>query len=733
MRVAIRVVLVLAALVLLGVGLLAIFLPRIAESEAVQARLRDAAREAVGREVRWDSLSVGLLPPRLVAQGPQVAGERPSDPPQLEARNVDFKLALLPLLSRTLVIDSLQIEGVTLRLVRTADGVSLPGVPAGAPAPAKPEASEGEPAPAAAVGLALRELRLLDSRIELEDRTVEPAAHWLLEGVEASARGSSLDDPLQLDVSAALGSGGRIRVSGNATLEGRGDLEAQLDGVGLEPLAPYLEAGPIAGRVTGTLRARGDLADPELLRWDLRVADVAFVQDELALRGALASQGELSGGFERGTGSFSADATDAELRYGEGFSKPAGRRATLSGSLVAKPQAGLAIDNLVVRLDAAEATGRLETGPRMRLELRAPSLDVGALAPLLPALAEFKPAGSASIGSLVLRTEPLALDGQVALDRLRLTPEGGQPISLTGAFDAKGTRIESRDLTARVADETIPLVLTVSGLADRPRYRLRGGTEKANLEALLRAFSGEAGSLSGALTSTIDVEGPLDDDRDFFETVGGESRLDIRDGRMRGVSLLRGSLDRLGAVGAAAQLLGSLKGGQTLQRFYEDTFESITGTFRLGGGKARTDDLQLVYRHYTVDLRGAYGLVDDALDFTGKLTIDRELAVALAPQAAGSAPSTGSADAGATPAPVADVPVERRVIPLAHVGGTLESPRVDISRDTAVAFATALTTGARRTKLEQKIDERLGEGAGKEVLGTLEGILGGGKKQSDPK
>jgi hypothetical protein len=65
-----------------------------------------------------------------------------------------------------------------------------------------------------------------------------------------------------------------------------------------------------------------------------------------------------------------------------------------------------------------------------------------------------------------------------------------------------------------------------------------------------------------------------------------------------------------------------------------------------------------------------------------------------------------------------------KVIPLAHIGGTLSEPRVQLTREAVVAFAAS----PRRTELEQKIDERLGEGSGREVIDALEGLLGGRKR-----
>ena len=148
-----------------------------------------------------------------------------------------------------------------------------------------------------------------------------------------------------------------------------------------------------------------------------------------------------------------------------------------------------------------------------------------------------------------------------------------------------------------------------------------------------------------------------------------ERRIDAGKGFLK--FLLEGTIERLGVLGAFAFALGSAKGGSSLQRFYGDEFESITGTFRVGDGRARSRDLRLLYRHYQVDLDGSLGLVDSSLDFKGLLTIPFEFAM--------------------------------------------------------IAVWVGLST-PRRSELEQKIDERLGEGSGREVIDALEGLLGGRKR-----
>jgi hypothetical protein len=63
------------------------------------------------------------------------------------------------------------------------------------------------------------------------------------------------------------------------------------------------------------------------------------------------------------------------------------------------------------------------------------------------------------------------------------------------------------------------------------------------------------------------------------------------------------------------------------------------------------------------------------------------------------------------------------------VKGTLDEPRVSISPQVALSFAASVYGGGeRREKLERKIEERLGEGSGKQVIDLLDSVLGGGSK-----
>jgi uncharacterized protein involved in outer membrane biogenesis len=97
-----------------------------------------AAKEATGRTLRYERLAFGLLLPRLEAHGVVLEG-RAEDAP-LRAQSLALEVALLPLLARTVLIDTLVLSGAELTLVRTPGGIELPLEP---PPKAKKEPTRG--------------------------------------------------------------------------------------------------------------------------------------------------------------------------------------------------------------------------------------------------------------------------------------------------------------------------------------------------------------------------------------------------------------------------------------------------------------------------------------------------------------------------------------------------------------------------------------------------------------
>lgn len=745
MRLAIRlagILVVLAVVALLGP---AVALTRLVASDGARARIQELAREATGREIRYGELDLGLLPPRLVVSEAEVKGESDGSPPAFEAAEIELAIAIAPLMAWTVVVDSLVVEGATVRLVRTPDGIEIPReaaaaeaskAPGAAPSSSQRRASESgedaatsppqrqspgeEAAPSPSqqqdpergddesergFALEVREITLRDCRLILEDRTVSPPATWELGDVVATASGQSMEDPIGFEIHGDLISGGSVQATGEAEIGGPFRIDFQLEGIALAPATPYLDKGQrVGGAVTGTVTTQRTEQEAERVVVDVLVRDGELAADDLTVRGEMKIRADLEGG----TGSFQLDATDAEVVYGVAFGKLRGTRATATGRIVTGPDGQIGLQDTQVEIKDAEVEVQVERGARTRTTIDAEPFDLAGWGKMIPALAESDLAGEIGIRGLVIATEPLEVRGALDLHDVRLRRGDGAEVVLRGSLRGTGSEIRSEKLVARVAGQEIRLSVVVTELAGRPRFVMEMEADAVESSALLALFTEKSDTLQGPLELRGKLAGPLGGDRPLAETLEGTVRIRIEPGRLKGVSVLERTFQGVGASGDAALLAGRLEGERTLQRFYDDEFQYLGGTLQIARGLARTDDLKLVYHNYTVDLRGTVGLRDQQLDLRGKLTIDDEIDGAIA--------SEGPADQ--TPEPG-----RSREIPLARVTGTLESPRVEITDEAVVRLAAIYATTERREEWAEKIDKYLGEGAGRQVMEALDGIL----------
>jgi hypothetical protein len=762
-RLAIRlagILVVLAVVALLGP---AVALTRLAASDAARVRIQELVREATGREIRYGELDLGLLPPRLVVSEAEVKGKSDGSPPVFEAAEVELAIAIAPLMTWTVVVDSLVIEGATVRLVRTPDGIEIPrevaaaeastapGAPSSssqrqasepaadaAPSSSQRQASEpgedaatsppqrqspGEdaaPSPSQQQGseraddenergfaLEIREVTLRDCRLILEDRTVSPPATWELGDVVATASGQSMEDPIGFEINGDLISGGSVRATGKAEIGVPFRIDFQLEGVALAPATPYLARGQrVGGAVTGTVTTQRAKKEAERVVVDVLVRGGELAADDLTFRGEMKIRADLQGG----TGSFQLDATEAEVEYGAMFSKGRGTAATATGRIVTGPDGQIGLEDTQVKIENFEAEVQVKTGARTRTRIDAEPFDLAGWETMIPALEGYDPAGELGIRGLVVTTEPLEVRGDLDLHDVRLRRGDGAEMVLRGGFRGTGSGIRSEKLVARIADQEIRLSIDLTGLAGRPRFAAEVEADAVESSALLALVTEKNDTLQGPLELRGKLTGPLGADRPVAETLEGTMRFRIEPGRLKGVSVLEKTFQGLGSAGDAALIAGRLKGGRTLQRFYDDEFQYLGGTLQIARGLARTDDLKLVYHNYTVDLLGTVGLQDQQLDLRGKLTIDDEIDGAIA--------SEGTSDPQSQPG-------RSRVIPLARVSGTLESPRVEITDEAVIRLAAIYATTERREEWEEKIDKYLGVGAGSQVLEALDGILSG--------
>ncbi len=661
MRIAVRVLLGIAGLFVVALVALAVMLPRIAQSPEVRAEIARAAQAATGRELRFGELDAGLLPPRLIVAGPELAAREGEAP--LRAERVSLRLGLLPLLTGTVGVDSLVLEGAELTFARTPSGFELP---------VQIAASE-EPAAESSIGLAVREVRITDSRVALVDRIAVPITTWQIEDVDARATGSLLSGDVTFEADAKLASGGALTASGK--LEGDGSLGVKV------ALAKFALA-----------------------------AARAYLPADASASGEATLELELSGPTAALAGPVALNLDAAQLAFGDSFRKPAGEKLRISGTLALVGDA-VALKDGALALRDLETALALEMAEKTRVSLGGGSLDLSGWEAILRALEGLGLTGKLSFTNLELGLDPLSLRGAIALDGVAMPLAENQNATVSMQLTASGDAIRGSG-PVTVGGQQLALELGVTNLAREMRLALGAHADDLDSSALAVAFGAPDGAISGPLDIDAKLAAPLGGEAALVDSLAGPLSFSIAPGRMPGVSLLRGGIDALGGIASAASLFGKLGDGGKLQKFYDDEFEKIGGEFVLGGGKAHTEDLALLYRDYRVDLTGEIALADTALDLEGTLTIYEAIDQAIAGAAAvpGAAPSARTA---------------KRELPLAHVGGTASDPSVSISPKGALKFTAAYLGGG---KLREALDEKVGPGAG-ELIDSLGGLFGGKKKK----
>lgn len=259
------------ALVLLLAGAL-VALPWLVDVPRVQAYIAAAASQALGRPVRFTSLSVTALPtPSVRLKGLQVA----EDPkfgaqPFLVVEEGRFRIRIRPLFSGRVELTELILEKPRVEIIDDGTGrlnvASLgPTAGPGRPVPRPPAAS----APAGATAATISRVRLKDGVAHLVRRGAKPL-NLRLEAIDLVVRPAG--DTFALEGAARLEPGGLTLTLSQTTLQlppghalGDAPLRATVavkgaDVAGL--VTPFLATPALRGPVQGTLRVAGTISHP---------------------------------------------------------------------------------------------------------------------------------------------------------------------------------------------------------------------------------------------------------------------------------------------------------------------------------------------------------------------------------------------------------------------------------------------------------------------------------------
>ena len=689
-----------AGLVLAAALGLAWGLPTLVERSGLRERLDMFAQERLGRRLTYDRFEVGLLPPRVEVRGLTLAARAPAARPVFAADRASFSFSWRSLVSGQVVIDGVEVDRATLRVVRTADGVD--GLGAALPAaPALPSAGEGAPS----LPVSIERVSLRASRLEVVDRAVDPAVAWQLDGVEADVT-SSRDAPgaAETRLLGQFSDGGALRLRGRVAASGDLDLQVDLSQIALAPLVSYVEAlDRAAGTGSAALQIERVAGGP--FEFDLSASsdDLDAASGQTTALGPVELTAQLrwqDGGVE---GPYALDLTRTVLDVSGGIiHKERGQPGRLSGQL--RLDDGGATSDFHLELRNLGADGAWRTAPGFQLELAATPFGLAGWEAVIPALRGSAPAGSLAVPKLFYAADPQRLEGSVELRGVTVRAGArGEPIEVSGFLDATGTGVALRSASASAAGARLTLEGGVTGLFGRPEWRLRARTPvPVESNAVFSLVEALRDSVFGPLTLDVALRLPVSSKSlPPLERLRGEFRFAIgadgEGGQIRGVSMLQRVVEGFGSLGRLA--LGALPAGrgESLEEYYSEDFVEAAGAFRVADGWARTDDLRFVHDHYRTQLRGALRLEDLALDMRGEVVIGPELDAKLSGRAPG----------------------RERVIPLVRVGGELTDPTIAL-RDEDVSRFLAHYALTENPKLRRRIDDALGAGASERLRDVFE-------------
>jgi hypothetical protein len=676
---ALRIAAALAALVVILSGVALYFF----DAEKLREPLQRQASAALGRDAKLGQISLALFPlPAVRVSDIRIAGPKPTDPPFAEIAELRLRVAILPLLARKIVLRALEINGARLDIPFDKSGKPILPGPAAAISEPEPSArtKEGEPAvPAAGFALAVDRIAIEGARVEV--------GPWLIEN--ASVYGQlSLDGTGTFQVGLDLPGMGELR---NTEVKLAGltgpAFELSAQGEFFADLAPLRARFALSPEISG--RARGEF-EVELAGGELRAANANVdVPDLLVRSGDLVVSGPARAHAVLGE-SYSFDLSDTRVEKTGVFAKPKRTPLSVTGTLGREPNLSAVREALVkIGTNVIPLGLELERRP-MHVQVRRSAIDLAALRELLPP--DRPPlSGRFHVDALDIQLEPLLVTGNAGLDALETKLEHG-PIRVSGPVRGLGKQIALENGSAVVGDQTI----AVSASYDLESGAIAASYDTANtqLGALLAALSGRS-----EVDGTLVANGQLTAASPDIGALAGTGRIDIRPGRIQGFSLAKSLLGTLAALpGVAASA-----GGKDLSRYDDERFERLSADYQIAGGRVSTENLELAYQNATAFLHGSVGMNDRSLDLAGRIVLTREADAELA---------------GAKRA-------KERVIPIAHITGTLDAPRVELDQKTLAALALAYSGN---DKVREKLDKALGPGASEAVEDLLGNLLGGKKK-----
>ena len=251
-------------------------LPHIIDVNQYRGEIQSQLQQRLNRPVQLGQLALGIFPVRVEADN-VVIGEDPSfqgAAPFAQVAELDVSVNLLPLLSKTVEINSLELKQPKIELIRNAQGVwnfSTIGAPAPSNAHAQPRQPAQPPVPQTSSqpgGLTLGELKITNGQIAVTDyQTKQP--RQVYNHIDLALKNFAPGEKFSLDLTAHLpgsgtetftvsGSGGPINSADVSATPFKGTLK--LDEVSLSGAQKFLNTQALSG-TDASISGSGDFSN----------------------------------------------------------------------------------------------------------------------------------------------------------------------------------------------------------------------------------------------------------------------------------------------------------------------------------------------------------------------------------------------------------------------------------------------------------------------------------------
>ncbi len=501
------------ALVLIIVVVVAILaLPHLIDINQYRGQIQSQLQQRLNRPVQLGEMSLGVFPLRVEVNN-VVIGDDPSfgsKVPFAQVGELDVSLALLPLLSKNIEVDSLELKKARIEIIRNAQGLwnfSTAGSgPAAGPAQtappnqAQPSSKPGpsQPAPPTSGGFSLGKLQVTDGEIAITDyMKKQPRAVY--DHIDVTLRDYSPGKPFTLDAAAHLpGSGAQtVQLAGDGGPVNNADFAStpfkgtvKLKEVSISGLQKFLSARALEG-TDGVISGSADLSNSA----GKMGASGSLKFDNAVIRGVQAGY-PIAADFD-----LTDDLSNDVLQIKKGALKLGSTPVSIDGTI-----------------NSHASTSVLD------VNVNTSNVSIQEIARLAAAFGVAFSPNTRIAGQLTANihargpTDHLALNGNINGKNLEVTGSGiVQPVRVP-AIDLTMTpqQFQSNNFTATSGGTTLNAQITLSGYAgDSPNVDATIKTVNGKVEELLgiakaygvSAVEGMSGS--GSITLDVRATGPI--------------------------------------------------------------------------------------------------------------------------------------------------------------------------------------------------------------------------------